>query len=189
MTSKKSDFLRKFVETLIISFIVAIIIDYFLPASLDLFSNLPGMLSRVPRSIYILIILIVIFWYLLPKRGTWESLNPLHFASFNHRPSFPKAEIEITEFGVKWKVIYGSNLPFPMHQNDSYYHVEGPFCPVCDYELDRKVVPKLAGYMKRQVWFCQDCDKEYARPKKQLHHERDVIEKKARKFMQSQTAT
>jgi|SRR3989338_728972 len=183
MTHKQlfKEYAKKFIETFVISFIVTVVIDFFLPKPFDFFLILPDYLKIIPRPVYILIASIIIFWNILPKRQTWESLNTQMIYGVNYRPNHIHQTYQLKDFGVNWKVLLGSRVFIATNENDFYYYVEGPYCPTCDYELDKKTVPKLFGYFKKHCWYCQDCNKFYDRPKKQLHNEEDVIIKKVQK--------
>ena len=173
---------KKFIETFVISFIVTVIINFFLPKSFDFFLILPDYLKIIPRPAYILILTVIIFWNILPKRETWESLNTKSVYGVMRSPEHIHETHQVKNiFGVNWRVLFGSHKFLASNDNDIYYYVEGPYCPLCDYELDEKTVPKLLGYSKKHCWYCEDCKKFYDRPKKQLFNEEDVVIKKVQK--------
>ena len=48
---------------------------------------------------------------------------------------------------------------------DFYYSIaEGPFCTLCDYKLNSRVKKKWLGLASKNVWHCDNCNKDYDRP-------------------------
>jgi ribosomal protein L37AE/L43A len=63
---------------------------------------------------------------------------------------------ETNDYGVKWRLY----PPKPPYETKPW--ADGPFCPKCYRELEEVKSGKL---VRKQVWVCPNCDKEYKRPK------------------------
>jgi len=175
-----SSLIKRFFETLIISLIVTLIINKLLPEtfSLNFFSV---SLEIIPRFVYILVIITAIFWWTLPKRKSWKELNKVGFHFLSPKPKYITKIYEILAFGVRWKVLKGNDSIIKFPEENIYFYAEGPFCPYCNYELDSKIVPLFLGYSSRSCWYCEDCNKMFKRPKKQLFNEKESVIKKVKK--------
>lgn len=92
------------------------------------------------------------------------------------KPRHINEEIELERFGVKWRALVGSRFLGNFIDENFYVYIEGPFCPVCDYELDRKTKTRWLGLALMYVWRCAPCDKNYERPE-EYPEERQIVKK------------
>ena len=186
MDKKIKNFVTRTIETLSISVIATIIANTLWPESLDVFSLLPSKLKYIPTPYYLLVIFTILFWAILPKRKTWESLNEQEVYSEYRRPTRIRCHYNVTSFGVKWKVLVGSDSITCVPGEGDYLYAEEPLCPKCGYELDTKQVPTYLGFFSKPCWYCHDCNESYDRPKKQLYREKEVVVKQVEKQIRNE---
>lgn len=164
----------KSIEAIICAVAAALVIRY-LPDKVDIFSFLPSTLITIPRVYYIPIGIFLLIWLILPERNNHA---PRMFMIGNpRRPEFVESHGVANHFGVKWKFQEGSDMPFNLSGEDNRVHVEGPFCPICDYKMDSLSISTWFNISSKAVWHCAECEKNYRRPKKYLYDERDVVVK------------
>jgi len=187
MTRKSKDGQRllRFVDSVLGSIFGGLILNIIWPTSLEFQDYLPTWLAYIPRPIIFVVLLIPVMWYVLPKRETWESLNTVDAMVVPRRPHSLFETVPLKQFGVNWRVDIGTNS-VNLRNPHLIYYASGPFCPKCNYELDSKTAPKLFGYYKKEIWYCDNCNKEYERPKKQLFNEEKVIIKKIKSQSRNQ---
>lgn len=96
--------------------------------------------------------------YILYKARSKPSAS---IAFISTRPAYKHMEIKdpVFLYGVNWHFWRGGNLPWSDSGDDDDYRgwVDGPFCSVCDYELDRDY--------KKHKWTCVNGHKAVNVPK------------------------
>lgn len=90
---------------------------------------------------------------------TKVKLTNIPAVSVTRRPTFVKEQYQERLLGLVWRAYIGDDI------FDRYIHLEGPFCPICDYELDAQ---------KPGTWYCIRCNKKY---KVEKLYARDTINK------------
>jgi ribosomal protein L37AE/L43A len=99
------------------------------------------------------------------------------FVSVGRRkPEIIDAQFDMSVFDVKWRVMLGYSSIYRLSEFFGVY-VQGPFCPICDYELDLKQKPRLFGWLTKEVWHCAQCNHDYDRPSKYLYDEEEIVKK------------
>lgn len=78
-----------------------------------------------------------------------------------------EVEIPFKFFKVKW-IAY-----IPPHREDEYVWLNGPYCPKCNMELDWK---HRGWVIKKFLWKCKRCFKEFLRPRMTKAETEDFVE-------------
>lgn len=126
------------------------------------------MTVQLPVWIFLAIIIILVPAAVMASRVRRPSERIILTA--HSRPNHIIGEFTAEQFGVKWRVLYGSFLP----SSEPYAFCKShPHCPRCDYEM----TAKKKGLLKRYYWKCVPCNKYYKVPQKTPHEASDIVEK------------
>lgn len=88
------------------------------------------------------------------------------------RPDHIVAEFSYPQFGVNWKVLYGSHVSDFLHP---YAWAESnPYCPKCNYEMKEQL---RGSIFKRSYWKCDRCGKFYKVPMRDSYDAHEVVER------------
>lgn len=117
---------------------------------------------------------IVVILYVIVKKLQSKKLYTGAF-SIPQRPRKVMYTTTSTMFGVNWKLFMGTNSisgyldPERVPIHDIYGYIEGPYCSMCDYELDTD--------KKKNVWQCAAGHKDVKIPKDVREHTEDKVTK------------
>ena len=129
-----------------------------------LFSSLTGWIL----FLILLTVIVCVFFY--KKYFSGKNKGP-SIAFITTRPTYRNKDLGKYEyFDVNWKFWLGSDTVLPGiidGQDDFRIWADGPYCPKCNYELDKN--------FDKKVWECIRCNKKYKIPKKILSHTREKV--------------
>jgi len=92
---------------------------------------------------------------------------------FRGRPDCYVQHIESIFAGVKWKVLYGKDIPFS-HRESYAFCESNPLCPDCEFEMEAE---KRGHIFKGYYWKCQSCGKFYKCPTQNPYDAHKLVER------------
>lgn len=118
--------------------------------------NLFNLLSiQIPIWIFMLLLVVLLPTIVMVSRARRHS--EMSVSILRRRPERDVRQFESKDFGVKWKILYGSYTFY----SDPYAFCEPyPYCPTCMYEMKAK----KRGFFNRYFWKCDRCGKFYKCP-------------------------
>lgn len=152
------DKILEHLASVIITFLIAV------ASSLQIFSRIKPITKYIWPLIswrwsgwIALIITLFIFWV---KKKIKKSSDRDYITS--NPPKYHASHDRITEerefAGVVWRIVVGTNVePGVRYSREGVFAwpYQNPYCPECDYELERR----------KKSWYCMPCKKEYKIPK------------------------
>jgi len=125
---------------------------------------------QLPIWIVLAIVVIAISVTIMASRTRRHS--GMSASNIKMRPEHSIREFVAEQFGVKWRVLYGSYLTY----SEPYAFCESnPHCPVCDYEMNAE---KRGLILKGYYWKCVPCDKYYKVPQKTPYEASEIVKRR-----------
>ncbi|MDG6221333.1 MAG: hypothetical protein QCI38_07810 [Candidatus Thermoplasmatota archaeon] len=103
---------------------------------------------------------------------------PLHSAFVGREPDKILDSYDVSYFDVNWVADICQDLNFKTRYYEKpYAMVEGPYCPKCEYELDKFKKLSLFGWKDKYFWRCDPCGLLFERPDETLFKEKEIVKK------------
>lgn len=171
MDNKQNKILEIFYEQwkiFVSGIITSIVISYLLKNLTRILNSLQIFLKKqIPLWVGVCgVILIILIWILIHMIS--KKRSRISYFSFLPRPRYKIQDLGRCEIlGVIWDCWIGSDtiVLLPGENVPSRVWVEGPFCPECNYELERK----------EKFWYCVLCKKKFKIPKDLKENTREKI--------------